>query len=61
MVGFFFTVPTSVTKSLSYSDFLKMVRTDQVAAVVIEEHSIVQRGSEALGHTLQVPPRNTTW
>jgi cell division protease FtsH len=39
-IGLFVTFPTSTTTSISYSDFIQMVRTRQIAEVVIDEHRI---------------------
>jgi cell division protease FtsH len=39
-IGLFVTFPTSTTTSISYSDFIQMVRTSQIAEVVIDEHRI---------------------
>lgn len=39
-IGLFVAFPTSTTTSISYSDFIQMVRTSQIAEVVIDEHRI---------------------
>ena len=39
-IGLFVTFPTSTTTSISYSDFIQMVRTSQIAEVLIDEHRI---------------------
>ncbi len=50
----FVAFPTSTGKSISYSDFLQMVRTDQVSEVVIEAHRIratIKGGTQAFETT----------
>lgn len=39
-IRLFVTFPTSITTSISYSDFIQMVRTNQIAEVLIDEHRI---------------------
>lgn len=40
VIGLFVALPTATAKSISYSDFIQMVRTGQIAEVVIDEHRI---------------------
>jgi cell division protease FtsH len=50
----FVAFPISTAKSISYSDFLQMVRTDQVSEVVIEAHRIratIKGGTQAVETT----------
>ena len=39
-IGLFVAFPTSTRTSISYSDFIQMIRTSQIAEVVIDEHRI---------------------
>jgi len=55
----FVAFPTSTAKSISYSDFLQMVRTDQVSEVVIEAHRIratMKGGNQAFEATRSEDP-----
>ena len=47
-IGLFVTFPTSTAKAVSYSEFLAMVRADQVAEVAIAEQRI--RGTLKVGN-----------
>jgi cell division protease FtsH len=52
--------PVSTAKSISYSEFLEMVRTDQVADVFIDEHRIrgnIKNSNQAFGTTRIEDPR----
>ena len=40
LIGLFVAFPVSTAKSISYSDFIQMVRASQIAEVVIDEHRI---------------------
>ena len=40
IIGLFVAFPVSTAKSVSYSDFIQMVRASQIADVVIDEHRI---------------------
>jgi cell division protease FtsH len=59
-IGLFIVFPVSTAKSISYSDFVQMVRAGQVAEVVINEHRIhgnLKGGNQAFETTRIEDPR----